>query len=153
MSDSLQVYAEYASAFEETFGDDDWSRLEKYFSEDARYEVSGSPFACKIYGRNAVFAGLKKSIDGFDRKFSNRELELTAGPTLTATEDGGEIRITWNVHYQMDGALDISLSGGSFFLVRDGVIQLMRDEYRDEELGEVGAWLAQHGVGLNGAYV
>ncbi|SVE51237.1 uncharacterized protein METZ01_LOCUS504091, partial [marine metagenome] len=39
MSDSLQVYAEYASAFEETFGDDDWSRLEKYFSEDARYEV------------------------------------------------------------------------------------------------------------------
>ena len=73
MKQSVQVFADYAAAFEETFADDDWSRLEQYFAEDARYEISGGPFATTIDGRDAILKGLKKSLDGFDRKFDNRE--------------------------------------------------------------------------------
>ena len=153
MKQSLQVFADYAAAFEETFADDDWSRLEQYFAEDARYEISGGPFATTIDGRDAILKGLKKSLDGFDRKFDYREIELTSGPTLTATEEGDEIRMTWKVHYRMNGAPDISLPGGSMLRVNDGVIQLLRDEYNDAELGEIGAWLAEHGAGLDGSYI
>lgn len=155
MSDAIQTFGAYASAFEETFADDDWSRLEQYFAEDARYEISGGPFACAIDGRDAILAGLKKSIDGFDRKFDYREIELTSGPTVTSTGDGDgdELRMTWKVHYRMDGAPDISLPGASMLRVNDGVIQLLRDEYNDEELSEIGAWLAEHGAGLDASYV
>ena len=37
--------------------------------------------------------------------------------------------------------------------VKEGVIRLLRDEYQDEELGEIGAWLAEHGEGLDGSSV
>jgi hypothetical protein len=153
MSNAIQVFGDYAAAFEETFADDDWSRLEQYFAEDARYEISGGPFATVIEGRDAILAGLKKSVDGFDRKFDHREIELTTGPAVTSTEGGDELRMTWNVHYRMNGAPDISLPGGSMLRINDGVIQLLRDEYNDEELGEIGAWLAEHGAGLDGSYV
>lgn len=153
MSDAIQVFGAYASAFEETFVDDDWSRLEQYFADDARYEISGGPFACEIDGREAILAGLKKSLDGFDRKFDHREIELTSGPAVTPSEEGDVVRMTWKVRYRMKGAPDMSLPGASMLRVKDGVIQLLRDEYNDEELGEVGAWLAEHGEGLDAAYI
>ena len=30
----VDIYLAYAAAFEETFVDDDWSRLERFFAED-----------------------------------------------------------------------------------------------------------------------
>ncbi len=153
MSDAIQIFSDYAAAFEQTFDDDDWSRLEQYFAEDARYVVDGGPLACEIKGRDAILAGMRKSIDGFDRKFTHRDLQLTSTPTVTPTADGDEVRMTWNVHYQMEGAPDMHLPGGSMLLVRDGVIQLLQDEYQDEDLGDVGAWLAEHGAGLDAAYL
>jgi hypothetical protein len=153
MSDAIHIFADYAAAFEQTFEDDDWSRLEQYFAEDARYVVSGGPLACEVEGRDAILAGMRKSIDGFDRKFTHRDLQLTSGPTVGSTDDGDVVRMTWNVHYQMEGAPDMNLPGGSMVLIREGVIQLLQDEYQDEELGDVGAWLAEHGAGLDAAYV
>jgi hypothetical protein len=45
MEQSVQVFMDYAAAFEETYVDDDWSRLTTFFHEDARYEVCGGPMA------------------------------------------------------------------------------------------------------------
>ena len=59
MEQSVQVFMDYAAAFEETYIDDDWSRLTPFFHEDARYEVRGGPMACEIEGREAIFKGLK----------------------------------------------------------------------------------------------
>lgn len=38
----LQRFVEYAQAFEKTYVDDDWTRLEPYFAPDAVYRVVGS---------------------------------------------------------------------------------------------------------------
>ena len=35
MKQATKVFMDYAAAFEQTYVDDDWSRLAQYFSEDA----------------------------------------------------------------------------------------------------------------------
>ena len=42
-------YQAYADAFEESYVDDDWSRMEQYFTEDAVYE--GDPEAHQRFGK------------------------------------------------------------------------------------------------------
>ena len=109
--------------------------------------------ACKIEGREEVFAGLKKSIDGLDRRCSDRKLELTDGPDIVETEAGHEIGIGWKVVYQYKEAPEVTLPGRSVFNIANGVIVAMRDEYKDKEMESVGVWLAQYGEGLDGSYV
>ena len=50
----LDRYQAYAEAFEESYIDDDWTRIEQYFTEDAVYV--GEPEA---NGRAAVLAKLQ----------------------------------------------------------------------------------------------
>ena len=153
MEQALQVFMDYAAAFEETYVDDDWSRLTQYFLEDASYEVRGGPLACKIVGREEVFAGLKKSLDGLDRRCADRKLELTDGPNIVDTDDGSEVSVGWNVIYQYKEAPKVTLPGRSVFNIVDGVIVAMRDEYVDERMEAVGAWMLEYGEGLDGSYV
>ena len=153
MEQTLQVFMDYAAAFEETYTDDDWSRLTPFFTEDATYEVRGGPLACKIAGRKEIFAGLKKSLDGLDRRCADRKLELTDGPNIVNTDDGSEVSLGWNVIYQYKEAPKVTLPGRSVFNIADGVIVAMRDEYNDKEMGAVGAWMKEYGEGLDGSYV
>ena len=97
MEQALQLFMDYAAAFEETYADDNWSRLTPFFADEATYEVRGGPLACKISGRGEIFAGLKKSLDGLDRRCENRKLEVTEDPTIADTADGSEISLGWNV--------------------------------------------------------
>lgn len=153
MDQALQVFMDYAAAFEETYADDDWSRLTRFFPEDTTYEVRGGPLACKIAGRDEVFAGLKKSLDGLDRRCTDRKLELTDGPNTVDTGEGAEINLGWNVIYQYKDAPEVTLPGRSVFNIADGVIVAMRDEYDDKEMEAIGAWMLQYGEGLDGSYV
>jgi hypothetical protein len=153
MEQAIQVFMDYAAAFEETYVDDDWSRLTRYFPEDATYEVRGGPFACRLSGRDAVFAGLKKSIDGLDRRSSERRLQLTEGPDVAPVEQGQEVRIGWLVTYRFGDAPEMELPGRSAFTVADAVIVAMRDEYDEQQLGGVKAWMQEYGAGLDGSYV
>ncbi len=41
----IEQFLSYAAAFEQTYADDDWRRLEQYFTEDVTYRVSGLPTA------------------------------------------------------------------------------------------------------------
>jgi hypothetical protein len=153
MEQTLQVFMDYAAAFEQTYLDDDWSRLARFFPEDATYEVRGGPLACKITGREDVFAGLKKSLDGLDRRCADRQIELTDGPDIVDTADGAELSIGWNVVYQYKDAPKVTLPGRSVFTIGNGVIVAMRDEYDDSEMGPVDAWMLKYGEGLDGSYV
>jgi hypothetical protein len=144
---------DYAAAFEQTYVDDDWSRLTQYFSEDASYEVRGGPSACKISGREAIFTGLKKSINGLDRRCTDRQLELTDGPHNGGTDNGHELGIGWKVLLQYGDAPQVTLPGRSVFTIADGVIVAMRDEYVDQEMESVGAWMLEYGEGLDGSYL
>ncbi len=153
MEQAIKVFAEYAAAFEKTYVDDDWLRLTDYFSEDATYEIRGGPLACKISGREAILAGLKKSINGFDRRFSNRRIALTDGPNTFEKDNGHEVSIGWDVIYQCENAPELVLPGRSVFTISDGMITTMRDEYDDSEMKPVVAWLLEYGEGLDGSYV
>ena len=153
MKQALQVFMDYAAAFEETYVDDDWSRLAQFFTEDATYEVRGGPLVCKITGREKIFSGLKKSLDGLDRNCADRKLELTDGPNIVDIDDGSEVSLGWDVIYQYKEAPKVTLPGRSVFNIVDGVIVAMRDEYVDEKMEAVGAWMLEYGEGLDGSYV
>lgn len=153
MEQAVQVYMDYAAAFEETYIDDDWSRLTAFFDEDASYEVRGGPMACDIRGREAILQGLKKSIDGFDRRCDERAIEITGGPRVSAVPAGQEVSIDWVVSYHRGESPRMDLPGRSVFTVADGRIVAMRDEYDDSELAPVVAWLQQYGAGMDGSYV
>ncbi len=94
-------YGAYADAFEESYIDDDWSRIEEFFTDNAVYE--GDPDA---EGREAVLAKLKAGIDGFDRKMDSR----TPG-FQTPTVDGNVLTMKWTVTYTKSGVPDLVISG------------------------------------------
>jgi hypothetical protein len=153
MEQATQVFMDYAAAFEETYVDDDWSRLAPFFSDDATYEVRGGPLACKLEGPEAIFAGMKKSIDGLDRRCSDRKIDLIEAPQVTSTAQGEELSVGWHVDYQYRDAPRAGFDGRSVATVANGVIVALRDEYTDEEMAKFGAWMQEHGQGLGGTYV
>lgn len=146
---ALQQFFAYAMAFEQTYDDDDWSRLEPFFADDAVYEVRGSALACRLEGRAAILAGLKKSIDGFDRRLAKRTLDITDGPH----EQGETVSIGWTATYVVPGEAPLLLRGRSTACFRGGVLRELVDEYPPGMDDEVVAWLARHAPGANAAYV
>jgi hypothetical protein len=45
------------------------------------------------------------------------------------------------------------MTGRSVVDIADGVIIALRDEYIDEEMERFGAWMLEHGEGLDGSYI
>ena len=90
----------YALAFEDTYLDDDWTRIEQYFTDDATYEVRGGPLACALTGRDAIFRGIKKSLDGLDRRCDSRRVEITDAPETSTDADSTRVSIGWKASYE-----------------------------------------------------
>src|SRR5262245_42813710 len=107
--DIMQRFIAYAGDFERTLKDDDWNRLRQYFADNAGYEVTGARFGCRLSGPTAIFAGMKKSLNGFDRKFTNRDVEVTSGPDIA----GDKMSLGWKVVYHKEGWPDYVLRGRS----------------------------------------
>jgi hypothetical protein len=141
-------FVQYAQDFEETFDDDDWSRLERFFAPDATYEVRNVPFACRLEGRDAIFRGMKRSLDGFDRQLPKRALAVTEPPS----EDGDRMSVGWTATYQKPGAPLLLLRGRSTVRYRDGVIAELIDEYPEGMAAEAAAWLQKYAPGLDASY-
>src|SRR5262245_48935212 len=145
----LQSFMAYASDFERTFVDDDWTRLRQYFAPEAVYEVKAPSFGCRLVGPQAIFAGIKKSLDGFDRRFAQRDMEVTSGPDVA----GEEIRIAWKVVYRRDGVPPFVLRGESTARYADGRIVYLADSYGPDVEAEFAAWQRQTGLSLDPSYV
>jgi len=146
--DILQQFMAYAGDFERTLVDDDWTRLARYFAPDAVYEVKASSFGCKLEGRQAIFAGMKKSLDGFDRKFSGRDIEVTSGPEI----HGDELQMDWKVTYKKEGLVPFVLRGRSTARYRDAEIVRLTDAYDPSVEAEFAAWTNASGIDLDGSY-
>lgn len=131
-------YQAYADAFELTFEDDDWSRLEEYFTEDAVYE--GDPDSV---GRDAIFANLKTSIDTFDRKM-DRRLPDFKEPTI----EGDRLVMDWTMTYVLQGTPDLVLSGVETATFKGDRIARLRDDFAPETGKRLGEWMAAHGAKL-----
>jgi len=139
----------YAQDFEQTFADDDWARLAQYFRPDAVYEVRNVPFGCRIEGRDAIFLGIKKSLDNFDRRFAERRPEITDPPT----ETGDSVSVGWAVTYTKPGAPAFVLRGRSTARYRDDQIVHLVDEYPEGMADEAACWVRAHAPDLDASYV
>jgi hypothetical protein len=148
MTSPLLRFGAYAAAFEQTYLDDDWSRLEPFFTEDAVYKVDGLPgFECELVGRANVFRGMKKSIDGFDRQMGTRQLLTTAPPVVTDTT----VTIHGLARYARPPAPDRLDLTVTIVAELDGDrIRRLHDTLSLTPAGY--AWIATHAMDLSGAY-
>ena len=147
--ENLTRFAEYAADFEKTLADDDWSRLRRYFAPDAVYQVEAEGFGCTLTGPDAIFKGMKKSLDGFDRKFDGRTADVTSGPEI----DGDALRLGWTVTYRKAGKTPYVLRGRSEARYRDGTIVRLVDSYDASVAAEAAQWMQQNGMVLDPSYV
>jgi hypothetical protein len=144
----LEKFTAYAKDFEQTFIDDDWTRLNGYFADDAVYEVRGVGFGCDLLGRSNIFRGIKRSLDNFDRRFDSRKIEVTSVPEVS--ED--TFSASWTVTYTKAGAPPFLLRGHTVVTYAGGRIIEMIDSYTEEMGREAAAWISQHAPDFNPAY-
>ena len=131
-------YQAYADAFEESYVDNDWSRIEQYFTEDAVYE--GDPDAS---GRDAVIAKLNGGVDAFDRKMDKRIPDFQA-PTV----NGNTLVANWTVTYEKAGAPDLVISGVETAVFEGDRIARLRDDFDPAAQKAMGEWMAEHAAKL-----
>ena len=135
-------FQQYADAFEESYSDDDWSRIEEYFTENAVYEGDPPPDA---EGREAVLAKLKGGIDAFDRRMDSRTPDFQ-----TPTVNGDELVMEWSVVYTKSGAPDLVLRGRETANFEGDRIARLRDDFDPEAMKTMGEWMEKHGSLLGG---
>ncbi len=143
--DPIARFQEYAAAFEQVYKSDDWSLLEPYFTEDAVYEIlGGPPFAGKHEGRPALLAHLKRSVDGFDRRFETRELEILEGPEL----EGNSVRLRWRGSYRSPGLPELVIDGAETAVFDGDRIRRLEDRFPPEASPIMEAWFKANGSRL-----
>lgn len=96
----LTQFLDYANDFEETYVDDDWQRVAKHLHGDIIYEVHNAPVACSIKGKTQVCDGIRKALDGFDRR-----CERSLQKPDVVTNELNRVLIHGSVAYKRQGEL------------------------------------------------
>ena len=111
---SLERFGAYAEAC----ASDDWSVLEPYFNEDAVYDfIAAPPLGGRHESRATILRDFQDAVNGFDRRFNSRRIELMEGP--------------------MEGEGRAVFEGDR--------ISLMEDKVTDEEGQRLGAYMEAQG--------
>ena len=119
---NLPTFGAYAAAFEESLQDDDWSRLEQYFAQDAAY-LPGD--GTEAIGRDAVLQALQDSVNALERKCDSRD--LLGEPDVS--ESGDTVTLKFTIKYTKKGLPDLILSGYETAQFSDGSILKMEDVF------------------------
>jgi hypothetical protein len=128
---NLQAFGTYAAAFEESLVDDNWARLEQYFSEDASYKPGDGT---EGLGRAGVIQSLQDSVNALERKCDARELIGQPG----VTEEGDTITLSFTIKYVKQGVDDFLLVGVETIQYSKGLICKMEDVF--ENPNDLMAW-------------
>ena len=137
----IDRFAEYAAAFEETFSDDNWQRLEQYFTADATY-LPGD--GTEAVGRDNVLQTIRNSVNSLDRSFDSRTFNEGPAPT----EAGDIVTFVWNLTFAKEGLPDLTISGREHATFAGDAIQRLEDVF-DEGATEIMAdWMREHGASL-----
>lgn len=145
----LEQFFAYAGDFEKTYVDDEWGRLHQYFHDDATYNVMAEAIPCLLTGPDAIFTGIKKSLDGFDRKFDKRELELVGQPEV----NGDELSANWAVTYRKSDFEPYVLRGKSVATFRDGKIAALSDTIAPATEKALAEWVRASGFSVDPSYI
>ena len=131
----------YAAAFEQTFIDDDWTRLEPYFAEDAVYVVTGeAPLGGRWEGRERILEHLRDSVNRLDRKFGARRIEPVGSPKIG--EDSFEMG--WRSTYSKLGCPDLVFGGSERATFEGDRILLLEDVIEEGADRRIRAYLARY---------
>lgn len=112
---NLNQFAAYAAAFEKSLLDDDWGRLEQYFSADAHY-LPGD--GSEAVGRDASIQALQDSVNALERRCDSRD--LLGQPDIA--EAGDTITLGYQIKYAKVGVGEFVLIGTETIQYADGVI-------------------------------
>lgn len=146
--DVLQRFLAYAADFERTLVDDDWTRLDDYFADEAVYEVRGVSFACRLEGKAAIFTGMRRSLNGFDRVFARRDVAPEGVPEVGPDR----LAMGWTVTYYRDGAPPFVLRGRSEITYHDDRIVHLADTFDPAAEQAMAEWQRKTGIELNPSY-
>ena len=135
MSD-LEQFQAYAAAFEESYADDNWQRLEQYFTADAIYAPGDGTEAV---GRDQVIAQLREGVDGLDRLFDSRVLDATL-----PSEEDNTVSLSWQLTLSKAGAPDLKVTGVEHATYTDGAISLLEEIFDESTPVILGGWMAKH---------
>ncbi len=138
----IERYQAYADDFERTFVDDDWSRLEQYFTVDAVYSTPAN--GLRVSGRDAILTVLRAAVSGFDRRCDTRTLETVLGPR----ETGNEVVREWAATFTLRGAPPLHIGGSERAVFRGERIELLEVTLTAETLDRLmtyaSAYLVHH---------
>jgi len=134
----------YISAYEHSYADGDWTRLEPFFTEDAGYEVSGGPpLGGRWEGRDALIAHLGESAESFDGRFDERML----WPRGVPEEMGNIVALPWRGIYRLHRTPDaLTIEGTKIATFRTDRIELLRDQLRPGTDRRIESYLRRHHV-------
>jgi hypothetical protein len=138
--DLLERFAAQGRDFERTFVDDDWARLEQYFTADAVYETLG-PGGERFVGRSELLGALRRSVTNFDRRCQSRELVTTRGPTRA----GADVTREWACTFTLEGAADLRIEGSERAVYRGDLIELLQERLTPESREMLNSWVSHHG--------
>ena len=139
----VEKFENFARDFEATLLDDDWTRLEDYFAEDATYQNVGSPDP-KCEGRKAILDYLKADVSNTDRRFDSRTL-IALSPPVT---DGDRLTRRWRMTYTLKGAPDLVVDGEARYLFEGDLIKALEEEPTASSKRNLESWMSQHGSRL-----
>ena len=142
----------WIDAFEDAVAQGTWDALDPFVTDDVRYIVSGSPYACDLRGREAVLGGLRRSVERFDLKFERREWRAGAIKVL----EPNCIKATVVGTYETAGRPPLRFGvEGVWFFAGDRIC-LMTDLYdlSMADMTEALGWLDAHAadLGVDAAY-
>lgn len=149
MMNALEIFMAYANDFEATYQDDNWTRLEKYFAGNAVYRVKSTIMPCELKGTQAIFAGIQKSLNGFDRRFSSRSIQVHDDMQVTPNS----VEMGWTVTYTLEDKPRLDLLGRSRVVVEGGLITELQDSYTKADEAAVASWVAETGISFDASYV
>jgi hypothetical protein len=145
---SLLRFARYARAFEKTLRDDDWERVRPFFCDDAVYEVVDETYGCRLEGFEAIAAGIRKSLDNFDRRFPRRSVHINGLPKL----GWNRVEIGWTATYEDDESTSFVLAGVSEARYRGGRIAHLGDTFAGDPRADIEAWMTANEAVLDPSY-
>jgi hypothetical protein len=138
-------FFEYAMAFEEALAKDDWKLIEPYFTENAVYEITGgAPFAGTHEGREAVLSFLQRSVNGLDRRFAERVVEMRGEPSMKE----GAVYVEWRGTYRASGVPDLVMDGIELAWFEGDRIRRLEDRYAGAELAKIVDYIGCYGSKL-----
>ena len=139
--DAARRFLEYAAAFEQTFQDDDWTRLEPYFAEDAVYAVTGEPpLGGRRIIKKKILSHLREVLDQLDRRFDARRVEPVGQPAV----GDASFEFGWRASYQKAGCPDLSFEGTERVEFEGDRILLLEDRMEDGSDRRIQEYIARY---------